>query len=276
MIRMNELIQDTSDKTLRKYFTIIPNMIDDMDLSPYAFRLYHHYKRVAGDNGLCWQSTKTLSEACKMSIGSIVNAREELKAAGLIEISTQPTSHGGREYNIVSIIDMWDENMKNISITQNEVPSSPHELASSPHELIKNPLNNIPISSIPNDIIVESGSTTRLRLDINTNVKNEKASFSPLASVNSNSDQFNNFPPWVHDLKLKGYPDRKKLNNLLKIRSEPQVKSALEYYITKQEDKTPHWSAALNAATKFFVKDGNTFDFNIQLARARKSCQSAA
>lgn len=126
------------------------------------------------------------------------------------------------------------------------------------------------IPSIPNDTIVESESTTRLRLDINTNVKNEKASFSPLASVDSMADQFNNLPPWVHDLKLKGYPDRKKLNNLLKIRSELQVKSALEYYIAKHGDKIPHWSAALNAATKFFVKDGNTFDFNVQLARQRK------
>ena len=125
------------------------------------------------------------------------------------------------------------------------------------------------IIPIPNDIISESESTTRLRLDINTNVKNEKASFSPLASVDSNADQFNNLPPWVHDLKLKGYPDRKKLNNLLKIRSELQVKSALEYYIAKHGDKMPHWSAALNAATKFFVKNGNTFDFNVQLARKR-------
>ena len=95
---MDELIQDTSDKTIRKYFTITPNMIDDMNLSLCAFRLYHHYKRVAGDNGLCWQSTKTLSEACKMSIGSIVKAREELKTAGLIEITTKPTPHGRRSF----------------------------------------------------------------------------------------------------------------------------------------------------------------------------------
>ncbi|GAF99333.1 unnamed protein product, partial [marine sediment metagenome] len=41
----------------RAYFTMMPNIIDDMGLDPYAFRLYVHLRRVAGENGACWQST---------------------------------------------------------------------------------------------------------------------------------------------------------------------------------------------------------------------------
>jgi hypothetical protein len=121
---------------------------------------------------------------------------------------------------------------------------------------------------LPNEINNELASTTRRIRDINTHVKNGKAPFSPCAAVDTTT-AYDNFPDWVHELKLTGYPNRKKLSELLKKRTELQVKSALEYYIEKHIDYVPHWSAALNAATKFFIKDGNTFDFNIQLARAR-------
>jgi len=36
-------------------------MMDDSDLDVYEFRLYAHYKRVAGDDGKCWQSKATVN-----------------------------------------------------------------------------------------------------------------------------------------------------------------------------------------------------------------------
>jgi hypothetical protein len=66
----NHIVEEV---TYRRYFTIIPNMVDDLGLSPYAYRLYGHFRRVAGEAGECWQSTATLAETCKMSRG--VNSR---------------------------------------------------------------------------------------------------------------------------------------------------------------------------------------------------------
>lgn len=69
----------------RIYRTEIPNIVDDSDLSPHAFRLYAHIKRVAGDNGECYKGTKTLAEACRMSTGMVSKARKELLNSGLVE-----------------------------------------------------------------------------------------------------------------------------------------------------------------------------------------------
>jgi hypothetical protein len=103
------MVSDAGDP--RKYYTQIPNMIDDSDLSVYAFRLYARLKRVAGDGGKCYQSTKTLSTACKMSMGSVKKAKEELAAAGLIVIKVIPGEHGEFASHEITITDIWQENM---------------------------------------------------------------------------------------------------------------------------------------------------------------------
>ena len=120
----------------RKYFTIIPNSIDDNKLiNPYEFRLYVHLKRVAGDNGKSWQSTKTLAKACHMSVGAVVKARVGLHDLGLIHMHLVENTHGGRDYLEITIQDVWPGNFP---------ASSPHELASSLSEPIKIPIKNIP------------------------------------------------------------------------------------------------------------------------------------
>src|SRR5687768_6521811 len=67
------------NKQARKKFRVeLPNVIDDLKLKPCAFRLYVHMRRVAGESGECWQSTKTLAAACSMSTGSVSGAKKEL------------------------------------------------------------------------------------------------------------------------------------------------------------------------------------------------------
>lgn len=110
-------IRDDGD--LRRYRTEIPNCIDDADLSVYAFRLYVHLKRVAGDEGTCWQSTRTLAEACKMSLAKVVDAKRELEAAGLIEIGKHATRSGPGD--TITIVDVWSENFSRYG------KRSPHE-----------------------------------------------------------------------------------------------------------------------------------------------------
>ena len=129
-------IKDEGD--LRKYYCQIPNMIDDMNLTPYAFRLYVHLKRVAAEDGTCWQSTTTLATSCKMSMGSISTAKNELVEAKLIIVQEVKKPGGGRKAHHITIIDKWRENMEKYATT------SPHELATSPHEIKNNPIKNNP------------------------------------------------------------------------------------------------------------------------------------
>lgn len=124
----------------RAYFFIIPNMVDDLGLSPYAFRLYAHMKRVAGETGACWQSTRTLADTCKMSVGKVSKAKKELQEAGLITVETRKKQGG--EYHYVTIRDIMPQNLAAYSkkCSPGEQECSPHERKCSPGETKKNPL----------------------------------------------------------------------------------------------------------------------------------------
>ena len=146
---MNRVI-DRGD--LRRYRTEIPNMVDDMDdLSVYAYRLYGRLKRVAGDSGVCWQSTDTLATACNMSAGSVVKAKTELVEKGLIDIVKIKNPHGGREYHEIRITNIWQDNLAKYSSSPDEVANSSHELASSPDEVASSPgeVKNKPFKNKP-------------------------------------------------------------------------------------------------------------------------------
>jgi len=99
-----------SDNTeLRKYRIELPNLIDDLDLSVYSFRLYVHIKRVAGANGgSCHQGTRKLAEACHMSTGQVSSAKKELLDKGLIAKTTRP-SNGGTVDDLTPT-DIWQRN----------------------------------------------------------------------------------------------------------------------------------------------------------------------
>lgn len=132
----------TEETNERRYYTIIPNMIDDMGLSPFAYRLYGHYKRVAGEVGSCWQSVDTLAETCKMSRGMVSKCRQELEAAGLINVTRTDNPHGGRDYITVTVKDIWALNVVRYASSPHEYASSQDGLASSPGELKKNTIKN--------------------------------------------------------------------------------------------------------------------------------------
>lgn len=123
----------------RGYFFMMPNMIDDIGLSVYAFRLYGRLKRVAGDKGHCDQSTRTLADACQMSTASVSRAKQELLTAGLIRISTKKRTYGGMDYHEITIVDIWAENVSryqvtgsNLDVTGSNLQVSPQKLASYP------------------------------------------------------------------------------------------------------------------------------------------------
>jgi hypothetical protein len=112
----------------RRWYTQIPNLVSTLGLSPYTFRLYVHFKQVAGDDGNCWQSVKTISEKCGMSPFSITKSKRELAKAGLIKIQLVHRPFA-RPYHSIRIIDIWEKNEKEYwrQKMQDEHPDSPQD-----------------------------------------------------------------------------------------------------------------------------------------------------
>ena len=127
------------ESTLHTYRTELPNIIDDMDLSVYAFRLYAHLKRRAGDTGECWEGTRKLAETCKMSIGQVSKAKQELKDRGLILITQRKTASGPGDE--IAIIDIWPLNFETFnkrSLYERSVNGSVHTVNASDEIVVQN------------------------------------------------------------------------------------------------------------------------------------------
>jgi predicted transcriptional regulator len=94
-----------------KYFTVIPNIVDDMGLSVYALRLYLHIKRVADENGKCAQPTATLADKCNISINTVTKYKQELLERDLISIE-QKNIGRGKPLHVITIVDIWNKARK--------------------------------------------------------------------------------------------------------------------------------------------------------------------
>jgi hypothetical protein len=110
--------------SLRHYRIELPNLIDDMGLSVYAFRLYVHLKRVAEDEGSCWQSARTLAEACSMSAGQVSKAKDELEQKQLI--ARHPKILRGGIGDDITIVDIWPKNFAHYAPEGGETQKSDH------------------------------------------------------------------------------------------------------------------------------------------------------
>jgi hypothetical protein len=112
----------------------IPMMIDDLDLTVHAFRLYVHLKRVAQQEGSCWQSARTLAKACNMSAGQISKAKEELVQHGLI-VRHIKMMRGGIGDDI-TLVNKWAENFAYYSTPAERKEESDHTAITLPGEAI--------------------------------------------------------------------------------------------------------------------------------------------
>lgn len=114
----NLITDDSNDKA---YFTILPNIIWEKDLSVHDLWLYATIKRVAGENGECYMSSRKLAELAGMSVGIVSGSKGNLAQAGLIEISLEKRSEKGWAVHHIKVVDLWGQNMAHF---QN---CSPHE-----------------------------------------------------------------------------------------------------------------------------------------------------
>jgi hypothetical protein len=92
----------------------VPNLVDDLDLDPYAFRLYVHARRVCGARGgVCYESTRTLADKCAMSVGKVSEAKRALVAVGLIRVKAGSRKDGTADE--ITVTDIWAQNHAHFS-----------------------------------------------------------------------------------------------------------------------------------------------------------------
>jgi len=113
---MNEEIRIADGSSDRKYFTMIPNIVFEYPLTVYAFRVYSHIKKVAGENGVCFQTLRTIAGWCNISHPSVIRAIRELEKAGMIEVTKVTGKRGGFSHNEMTIIDLWQTNVDHFNL----------------------------------------------------------------------------------------------------------------------------------------------------------------
>jgi hypothetical protein len=147
----------------RRYRTEIPNLVDDMDLSLQAYRLYGHIKRVAGDTGEFYEGTRKTAAACNMAHGSITPAKRELVANGLIVVMVPGNPKECRPDRI-RVVDIWTSNLavyqarsqyEQVENTKHEAPNSavsvPVQNMNTPCSQDEQPVHEEPQTCSPNE-----------------------------------------------------------------------------------------------------------------------------
>lgn len=130
----------------RSHFAMIPRLVLESGLSVHAVRLYLEMKMTTGEeeSGECWKGTKTLAKACKMSTGTVSNAKLELISKGFIKNLGRIKDSKGfqRDTDTFQVVKIWNRNSEERS--PNEIKRSPDERERSPDETNKNPMNKNP------------------------------------------------------------------------------------------------------------------------------------
>lgn len=116
-------------------FTMIPDFIVKIGLTPDALALYTHYKSFVHEDTkrACFKSTATLCKEVRMSDDRIRKAKRELQAFNLIAIRKTRRNDGGRGPDHITVLDVWRRNhtptpkirFKPVAKTENSVYPPP-------------------------------------------------------------------------------------------------------------------------------------------------------
>ena len=107
-INISQPTQVTDAGDLRKYRTELPNLIDDLGLSMFAYRLYGHLKRRAGPDGTTIEGLRSMARHCQMAVGPALTARRELIDRNLIAVEEVITAKG--KFDRITLADIWEQN----------------------------------------------------------------------------------------------------------------------------------------------------------------------
>lgn len=109
---MQNKFKVTDESGDRKYFTIIPNYIVNHS-TVYEQSIYLYMKRVAGENGTCWMSAKTIADHLKIARNTVKKYRQELVKRGWLKaVGTKKTGATNQSTIEYKIVDLWDINNK--------------------------------------------------------------------------------------------------------------------------------------------------------------------
>jgi DNA-binding MarR family transcriptional regulator len=87
----------------------VPNLLDELDLSPLAFRLYFSYLRWEGANRKHCPSVRTLTKKFKVGDRKLAAARKELVDANLMKFEKDPENRRSPLKPVV--LDAWKRNL---------------------------------------------------------------------------------------------------------------------------------------------------------------------
>lgn len=107
----NQIIQSGTEE---EYLTVTPNIIDDIGLDPFSFRLLYHYYRCK----ITWEETDLTAQVCNMSAKQVSNKRKALESDGLIRTEL----HG--KTIMVWVVDIWEANMAHYFSQKENNPTS--------------------------------------------------------------------------------------------------------------------------------------------------------
>jgi len=107
------------ESSLHHYRTEIPNIILDIGLSLEEIGVYNHLKRIAGDRGLCFCSVSSLCKKMNISKPTFLKIRDSLLKKNLIRMQQRIQD---KQYTttVITIVDLWPENMKHFSSNKNQ------------------------------------------------------------------------------------------------------------------------------------------------------------
>lgn len=105
--------------SLHKCRTELPNILFELDLDPYEFRVYCQIKKITGDGGKCWMSMRALAEKCNISERKLREVKkslsqpiEQLGNIPLLKITKRKKEKGDLDTDLIEIIDIWPVNFQ--------------------------------------------------------------------------------------------------------------------------------------------------------------------
>lgn len=93
--------QIVHERPAHEYFTMLPNLYDDADLSQAEYRLLGHYTRV----GNCFEGRRTTATHCRMNKDTVTKARDSLAQKGFIRLEAREG-----DTVLVTVVDVWRRN----------------------------------------------------------------------------------------------------------------------------------------------------------------------
>lgn len=108
-------IQDLSSS--KSFFTQLPNILFELDLTPMEFRFYCQLKKICGESGACWQSKVCIAKSMGITDRTVQDLKkslskplEKLGNKPLIIITKRFNEQGDRDSDLIQLTDLWIDN----------------------------------------------------------------------------------------------------------------------------------------------------------------------